>query len=99
MTINTYDIGDRVILSAAFEVADVATDPTATSFVVRPAGGQAVTYTLGSDDRVERDSAGVFTCWVEPDRHGDWHWAAVGTGPAKGAEERIFRVREPKARR
>lgn len=100
-TINTHDVGDRVILRAELSVGGTLRDPDTITFRVRAAGQLATDYTATvsggvvtqTGDRVTRLSAGVYTCWVEPDRDGDWFWKVFGTGGAKGAEEHQFRVR------
>lgn len=91
---NTYQVGSLVTLSAAFDVAGVATNPTATTFRIREPSGTVTTYLYGSDNELVRDSAGRF--------HVDWsateagehrvHWQ--GTGAAQGAAFGAFMVEE-----
>ncbi len=72
------------------------TDPDTVEFRVRPPFTPTAMYTYGTHDRVERTAEGTFTCWVDPDRSGTWHYGVVGTGAAKGAEEHQFVVRDSK---
>lgn len=85
------DIGDSVVLQAAFAVAGVATAPTDPTIAVRkPSGGTPTHYTGGQLTTV---STGVYSVVITIDESGDWRWRAFGTGAATAAGERKFRVR------
>jgi hypothetical protein len=83
-----FDIGDDVVLTLAFTVAGVATDPTTeTCVVVDPAGTETVVT-------LTKQSTGVFTGTFTPTVAGEHWFRGSGTGAAKAAGESVFSVRK-----
>jgi hypothetical protein len=91
---NSYDVGDLVRLSATFEVSDVATNPTATTFKIKVPSGTVTTYVYGTDAQLVRDSTGHFHVDWSVTESGPHYWRMAGTGSAQAAEESAFFVRE-----
>lgn len=90
---NTYDLGDRVVVEGSFTVNDIAADPTATTLTVHEPDGTETVYTYGVGATVVRDSAGEFHANLDPDLVGLWQYRWVGTGAAAAASRNEFRVR------
>lgn len=83
-----FDIGDDVVLTLAFTVAGVATDPTTeTCKVIDPNGTETVVP-------LTKTGTGTFTGTFTPTIAGQ-HWCrGTGTGTAKAATEIPFTVRK-----
>lgn len=95
MTVNTYDIGDLVKISATFtDENGTATDPTTLEAAFKSPSGTISTFTYGTDPEVVRDSAGVYHLDISITESGryDYRWSSTGTGQA--AEEGYFEVRQ-----
>lgn len=94
MTINVYDIGQLVPISALFEDADgVDTDPSTVTLEVLDPAGNTRTYLYGaSPTEVIRDSAGNYHVDVEADQAGDWFYKWSSTGSGQAAQEGQFMV-------
>lgn len=88
----TFDIGDRVSLSATFKNADTdaLVDPTTVVLTVEKPNGTTVNPT------VSHPSTGLYTAAVTPatGEHGRWWYAFVGTGDVPARQERFFMVRK-----
>lgn len=87
MTVNTYDIGDVVVLTATFAVDGTPTNPSTIACQVKDPNGTETTPTPTNP------SSGVYEVEVEPTTAGLWHYRFAGTGGAKAAEEHAFEVR------
>lgn len=88
----TYDVGDRVQLTATLTDDDgVLTDPTAVTVTIRKPDGTA------SSSTPTKDSTGVYSKDVDIDQHGNWFYRFAGTGALVVAEEGEFYVRPRKA--
>jgi hypothetical protein len=86
--VNTFDIGDRVVLEVVLTDAGGATvDPDTVVLRVRSASGQVTT------PAVSRLKRGSYRGEVVPATAGDWHWRFETSSPWEGAEEGMFRVR------
>lgn len=88
----TYDIGDRVRITASFvNSAGTPTNPTAVTVTVRKPDGQTVSPTASSS------VTGTWEADVDPDQHGNWFYRFAGTGALVVAEESQFYVRPRRA--
>lgn len=84
---NTYDIGDRVRLSATFEVDGTPTDPDTIVVKVRDPSGNE------SSDTPTKEDTGDYYFDLTLDEDGVWYFRFEGTGAAEAAEESTFTVR------
>jgi len=100
--VNTYDIGDLVILKNGtfLNSEGVAVDPPIVNVKVQNPEQLDVTYTYGGDVNLEKLAVGVYRCTIKPLIAGTWHyrWEAVDSSAAiivalEGAEEHKFSVR------
>ena len=100
--INTYDIGDLVILkNGTFKNgADVAVDPPVVTVKVQDPNYEDVIYTYGVDPNIEKLAVGVYRCTIKPTITGIWYYrweaadpAAPITSALEGAEEKRFHIR------
>ncbi len=91
---HTYDIGDKVTVSATFENASgVLTDPSTVVFILRSPSRTETTYTYGSSSEVTKTSTGVFAFAVPTfTEAGNWVVRAKGTAGLITAGESIIRV-------
>lgn len=95
MTINSYDVGDLVRVSAAFtDDAGTATDPTTVSIAYKSPAGVTTTLVYGTDPEVVRDSAGHYHADIDVTESGTWRFRWFSSGPGQAAEESRFYVRE-----
>lgn len=78
---NTYDIGDAVVLTATFSVA-----PTTVTLTLRAPDGTESTPAVSS-------TGGTSTATVVTTQAGIYRYRWEGTGAAVAAEEGAFRVR------
>lgn len=93
MTINPYDLGDIVRISAAFAVDGTPTDPTTLTATYRSPAGVKTTLTYGVDSALEQDSVGNYHLDVTASLPGTWRYRFAGTGLAAGVGEGQFFVR------
>lgn len=85
----SYDLGDDVILTGTFTVAGVPTDPTTATCKVAQPDASEVTVALA------KLSTGVYEGTFTPTQTGE-HWYRIsGTGAAKAAGEDVFSIRKP----
>jgi len=100
--VNTYDIGDLVILkNGTFkDASEVAVDPPMINVKVQNPNHEDATYTYGVDAAVEKLATGVYRCTIKPTIPGMWYyrWEAVDASASivvaqEGAEEHRFSVR------
>jgi hypothetical protein len=100
--VNTYDLGDLVILKNGtfLNAESVAVDPPMINVKVQNPNHVDVTYTYGVDANVEKLATGVYRCTIKPAIPGMWYyrWEAVDpsafvTTAMEGAEEHRFSVR------
>jgi hypothetical protein len=92
-TLNRYDIGDLVRVSAAFsDVAGAAIDPTNVAFKFKDPAGAVTAYVYATDAALVRDSAGNYHVDVSVDSSGRWHYRWESTGAGQAAEEGQFIV-------
>ena len=85
--VNTYDVGDTVIMHTEFRVADVLTDPTAVVCQLKDPAG---TLTTPSNSKI---STGIYEASVDVATAGTWRFRWTATGTVKAAEESWFLVR------
>jgi hypothetical protein len=100
LSTTTYDVGDRVKLSA--EIRDLESvgspliDPDTLVFKMLEPNATITTYTYGVDPELVRDSVGVFHVEWDVDQAGN-HWSRfAASGNVGAAEERGFKVRAPR---
>jgi hypothetical protein len=101
-SVNTYDIGDLVILKNGtfLDGAETAVDPPLINVKVHNPNYLDVTYTYGVDANVEKLATGVYRCTIKPTIPGMWYYRWEAVDPAasivvakEGAEEHRFSVR------
>jgi uncharacterized protein YfaS (alpha-2-macroglobulin family) len=92
MTMNIYRNGQRVRVSVAFTVNDVATDPSTVTLKVQAPDGTVDTYTYGAS-QVTKSSTGNYYKDVDVDQVGTWDFRFEGTGTCVAVEEQSFRVK------
>jgi hypothetical protein len=84
---NTYDIGDRITVTATVRVASTLTDATVSVSLRSPSG----TTTAPSVTHV---SQGVYTFTMDASAAGTWRYVVTGTGAAIfGSGPQYFFVR------
>lgn len=91
----TYDIGDRVRLTARFTdaITGLLSDPTVITLRTRPPVGATTTYTYGLDTKIVKDDVGVYHADVDVTASGSWSYKWAGTGAIVAAEESTFFAR------
>lgn len=95
MTVNTYDIGDLVRISAAFvNDGGVATDPASGAVIAKykDPSGNTTTLTYPADVALVKDSTGNYHVDILVDEFGDWHYRFAGTSVVVAADEHRFYV-------
>lgn len=85
---NVYDIGDGVRLTAAFTVADVATDPTTVTLTLTDPSANS------SSPSPTNSGTGAYYEDIVVDESGSWHYRFVGTGAVVAASEGHLSVRK-----
>lgn len=93
MTINVYQVGDKIRLSSAFtDIDGAAQDPGGVVFTLRAPDGTVTTYTYGTDAALVKDSTGNYHVdWlIESAGRHRYRFAGVTTGQA--AAENVFRA-------
>lgn len=88
MSLNNYDIGALIKLTATFAVAGVATDPTAvTCTVIDPSGTETTPATT-------KDSTGNYHATVDltSAKSGVWTYKFTGSGTCQAAMQAQFFV-------
>ncbi len=83
----SYDLGDVVILTAAFTVQGTPAAPDTVTIRIRAPSGAITTLFPGVS------SAGVYTDEFVPSESGRHYYRVEGTGAAQAAEEASFIVR------
>ena len=100
--VNTYDIGDLVILKNGtfLNSEGVAVDPSLINVKVQSPDHVDTTYTYGVDGNVEKLGTGVYRCTIKPLIAGIWFYRFEAVDPSasivaalEGAEEHKFSVR------
>lgn len=91
----TYDIGDRVRLTARFTdaITGLLSDPTGITLRVRPPADTTTIYIYGSDPKIARDDVGVYHADIDVTASGSWGYKWTGTGAITAAEESSFYAR------
>lgn len=92
MAVNSYQIGDKVTLRAAFKVAGVGVDPTNVQFKVIKPDGTVITYVYPTNPEVVKESAGNYYLLYVVDRSGYWLYRIAGTGTNESAAWQQFYV-------
>lgn len=94
MTINKYDIGDKVTITGTFTDAnDSAVDPAAVRGHYKKPGETTITYIYGTDAELTKDATGVYSFDISLDVAGTWYYR-MDDNDANVATEGYFRVRE-----
>lgn len=84
-------VGESVVLTNTFQVANVATDPTTVSLAVTSPSGATTTYTYAAGT-VTKTGTGVYTKTVVADAAGTWVYVWTGTGTAADIAPGYFDV-------
>lgn len=98
MTMNMYEVGDRVRLRTSTPFQDgegEAFDPQVVYFEVKEPGEETATYTYDEHDNVSRLAAGDYACDVDVNTAGVWKYHIIGEqddGENRGADQGSFRV-------
>lgn len=95
MSENTFDVGDRLRLKAAFtDESDAGSDPSEVTIKHRdPSGNVAMeSYNAGAGN-VVKDSTGNYHFDLDLDEPGRWYWRTEGDDSPEAAGERSFTVR------
>jgi hypothetical protein len=92
MSVNIYKNGQKVRISVAFTVSDVATDPTTVTAKIKDPSGNVSTYLYGTDAALVKDSVGNYHVDVVTDENDLWHYRFEGTTACVAVEEGSFRV-------
>lgn len=87
MAVNTYQIGDIIVLRCEFRVDGVLTDPTSAECRVKLPDGTIATPALSSG------GTGIRTAQYPPTQNGYHYVAWQSTGAAAGYEESRFYVK------
>lgn len=89
----SYDIGDRIRLTASFTtMAGAPVDPATLVCRIKTPGSTITSYTYGTDAALVQDSTGVYHIDVDVSSSGTWYWRFAGTGNGQAAEEGSFDV-------
>ena len=97
MTTSTHDINDVETITATFKnAADVVTDPTTVTFVMREPDGIETPYVYLTDAELVRDSEGVFHVDWPFTKAGRHHARWKGTGAVAEAGESEYYVKRPR---
>jgi len=91
---NTYDVGDKVRMSAAFTSSGAATDPTGLTFKIKVPAGTVTTYVYGTDAELVKDSTGNYHVDFTVAASGRHVYRFAGTGVVTAAGESNFEVRD-----
>ncbi len=94
MSVNIYDNGDLIIVSAVFtDSVGAAIDPSTVTFKFKDPAGTTTTYLYGTDAELVRDSVGNYHVDLSPTVRGDYLYRYESTGTGQAAEEHSFSVR------
>lgn len=99
MTVNRYDVGDVVKLTASFvDDAGDPVDPTTVSLYIQDPSGNVATETYNPGN-ITRVSEGNYRYDLAIDEHGSWlwRWESTGTGQAGGESELVVSVQRVSA--
>jgi hypothetical protein len=94
MTINVYDVGDLVRVTAAFvNAAGAAADPTSVTLrVIAPSGVETSYSSSASPSEVFKSATGSYYADIDVTAHGDWHYRWEGTGAVQSSQAGQFAV-------
>lgn len=87
-----FDLGDSPTITAAFTVADVATDPTTVALTVTDPNGTPTTYTYALT-QVTRTGVGTYQKQLTVGTAGEWSVVWTGTGAVVASGTKRFSVR------
>lgn len=86
-------VGGSTDVSVAFKVSSALTDPSTVTLWIKSPNGTETALVYGTDDEVERVSAGVYTSHVSLTAAGRWVFRYEGTGACEAADETLITVR------
>lgn len=89
----TYDVGDLIVLELPLTVNGVPTDPTALTLTITPPSGAVVVKNWPSPSEITRVSVGSFRYDYAPLLAGLYAYEWRGTGSAQADERGYFEVR------
>ena len=93
MSINVYDVGDKIRMSAAFtDIDDAASDPGGVQFKIRAPSGTVTTYVYGTDAEVVKDSTGNYHVDYLIATAGRYRYRFAGVTSGQAAAPGAFRV-------
>lgn len=91
-TMNEYNLGSVVTLSADIKHANQHADPTGLTLKIKTPVGVTTTYTYGVDNALTRDKTGEYHLHYSPALEGRYFYRYTGTGTNAGAGEGYFDV-------
>lgn len=93
MANSTFNVGDKVRLSATAKQVSTATavDPTAVFVVIETPAGVKTIYQYGVDAALIKSSVGSYYIDVDLSQRGVWHYRfySTGTGQAAGDDKTL----------
>lgn len=84
MSIQLFDIGQRVRISAAFDILGTATDPSTIVLRLRSPSG------LKTTPANSKDATGQYHADIDLNEIGKWAWRWEGTGACNAISEGIL---------
>jgi hypothetical protein len=97
MVTSAHHIGDLRRIAGQWTVADVDTDPTTITFVMREPDGLETTYVHGTDAELVKDSVGNYHVDWPVAKEGRHFYTWIGTGTAAEAGQGEFEALNRKA--
>lgn len=91
-----YDIGQGVVLSAIFTVANVLTDPTTVALVYRTPDGVETILTY-ANSQITKDATGKYHVNLSATQFGSTVYAWLATGTDQTSIDGSFMVRRQEA--
>jgi hypothetical protein len=92
--VNVYDPGDLIYLHVTFSVRGQARDPETVRLRLKFPDGVTLMYTFDQEPSLVRVAVGIYRMLLVPMQEGDYYYRWEGTGPATGAIERRFHIRD-----
>ncbi len=95
MSVNIYDVGDKVRSTIAFtKGVSTSADPTTVTYKIMDPLGKSETYVYGVDAEIIRLVAGKYYTLIDADEEGTWTHRWEGIGDVVAAAERKFVVQD-----
>ncbi len=99
MPYNIHDLGDVILVSAAFVDGDTEApiDPDAVMLSIRTPAGVVTTYTHGVNSTIVKEAVGQYFAHIDANEAGFWFYRWWSTGFGQTAKENEFKVRNAQA--